>query len=157
MKKLLVASMMVALVMALGTGTALALNKSNTGCGLGYIIFKENPDTVLFQIFAATTNGTSCNQTFGMSTGTLECQQPTVVASIELQEFVAANMDTLAQDMATGEGETLATLAELMEVPSAERDGFYSTLQHNFASIFTHADIQSAEVIDNIAEVTEAS
>jgi hypothetical protein len=157
MKKLLVASMLVALVMALGTGTAFALNKNNTGCGLGYIIFKENPDTVLFQIFAATTNGTSSNQTFGMSTGTLECQQPTVVASIELQEFVAANMDTLAQDMATGEGETLATLAELMEVPSADRDRFYATLQDNFASIYTHGDIQSAEVIDNIVQVTEAS
>jgi hypothetical protein len=59
--------------------------------------------------------------------------------------------------MATGEGETLATLAEFMEVPSAEREGFYAALQDNFASIYTHADIQSAEVIDNIVEVTQES
>ena len=38
------------------------------GCGLGSMIF--DPDSGFTQIFAATTNGTSGNQTFGISTGT---------------------------------------------------------------------------------------
>lgn len=45
--------------------------RSNCGCGLGYILFKDpkNPG-ILIQVFAATTNGTFGNQTFGISSGT---------------------------------------------------------------------------------------
>ncbi len=61
-------------------------------------------------------------------------------------------METLAQDMATGSGESLVTLAELMEVPAEKRGAFYASLQSNFTKIYTSSDVQSAEVIDNISK-----
>lgn len=153
MKRLVVVVVLV-LVMAFGTGLALA-DKANTGCGLGHLLFKGKDDSVLMQVFAVTTNGTSGNQTFGITTGTLECEKPAKFVSNErLNEFVASNMDSLARDMATGQGESLSTLAELMEVPAGDRAEFYATLQRNFSNIFTSGNVQSAEVIDNIAKVT---
>ncbi len=53
-------------------------------------------------------------------------------------------MDNLAKDIAAGHGETLDTLAELMEVPLQERAEFYSRLQTNFSNIFTSTDIQAS-------------
>src|SRR6186713_935077 len=41
------------------------------GCGLGSMIFE--PDSGFTQVFAATTNGTSGNQTFGITSGTSNC------------------------------------------------------------------------------------
>jgi hypothetical protein len=157
MKKLFVVCV-VAFVFIVSLGVAHAVNKDNTGCGLGYLIFKDSGDSTAIESIAVTTNGTFGNQTFGITTGTLECSQPASFVSNErLNEFVASNMDTIARDIAAGDGEALATLAELMEVPSVERDEFFSTLQKNFSEIFTSEDIQSAQVIDNIVNVITKS
>ena len=153
MKKVLVV-FLVAAVLFVSIGVANAVNKDNTGCGLGYILFKDAGDSTTIQSLAVTTNGTSGNQTFGITTGTLECSQPASFVSNErLNDFVASNMDTIAQDIAAGDGEALVTLAELMEVPSANRPEFFSVLQKNFSAIFTAEDIQSAQVIDNIVTI----
>lgn len=152
-KRLIILSIMV-LAILLTVGVAGAVNKSNTGCGLGYLLFKDAGDSTLLEILAVTTNGTSGNQTFGMTTGTLECKQPaSFVKSERLNEFVAKNMDNLATDIAAGQGEALETLAELLEVPTAQRADFGTTLQANFGTIFSSDDIQSAQVIDNIVKV----
>src|SRR5688572_24022634 len=59
-------------VIALGV-PGLAMAKGGThpmaGCGLGYVLFGHNDNTPIMQVLAATTNGTSGNQTFGMTTG----------------------------------------------------------------------------------------
>lgn len=136
-----------------GIAAAQSSFTQNVGCGLGSIAMKER-DTILHQVLAVTTNGTFGNQTFGITSGTLECQKPAKFAENEkLNVFVAANMDNLAMDMAAGHGESLVTLAELMEVPAEGRDGFYSSLQQNFKKIYTSSSIESADVIDNIAKV----
>ena len=68
-----------------------------------------------------------------------------------LLEFTAANLDNLARDIAVGQGESLDTLAELLEVPAAERGLFYYRLQSDFAAIFPATDVTAAAVIDRIA------
>lgn len=138
-----------------GVAAAQSSYDTNTGCGLGNMLFQEiGQDKTLFQILAVTTNGILGNQTFGITSGTLECQMPArFVENEKLNTFVAANMDSLAMDMAAGNGESLVTLAELMEVPAESRAGFYASLQQNFKKIYTSADIESAGVIDNIAKV----
>ncbi|MDA8168484.1 MAG: DUF3015 family protein [Nitrospiraceae bacterium] len=125
----------------------------NVGCGLGTMLLEKSKDSILIEILAATTNATLGNQTFGISSGTLGCRQPARWASNELNQFVAANMDSLAKDIAAGKGESLDTLAELMKIPSGGRAAFYSKLQANFAKIFTSENVQSADVIDNIVSV----
>ena len=78
----------------------------NTGCGLGTMLFEGGAnDSSLLQAFQATTNGTSGAQTFGISSGTSECDQPKkFVQNERLNEFVYANLDTLAKDIAQGGG-----------------------------------------------------
>jgi hypothetical protein len=45
--------------------TTASFANANTGCGLGNQVI-TNQDSVLMQLFAVTTNGTSGNQTFGI-------------------------------------------------------------------------------------------
>ncbi|MGE5189438.1 MAG: DUF3015 family protein [Gemmatimonadota bacterium] len=138
--------------MAAGSGVA----RSNVGCGLGTMLFQSNADdSSLLQAFQATTNGTFGNQTFGVTSGTSECKQPTkFVKNDRVSEFVFANLDDLAKDIANGKGETLDTLAELMGVPAAEREGFSRNLKAHFAEIFPGAGVEYAQVVDAIVRVS---
>ena len=139
-------------------GTALAAGQAarNTGCGLGTMLWGNKADGSVFsQSLQATTNGTFGNQTFGITSGTLGCEQPTkVAANKRLMEFTTNNLDNLARDMARGHGESLATLAELMAVTPAQRPAFYATLQSHFGDIFTDGNVTSAAVLDRIATAT---
>ncbi len=126
----------------------------NTGCGLGTLVIPGDKDSVIMQVLQATTNGTFGTQTFGITSGTSNCVKPNSIASTEkLEKFVAANMDTLAKDIAGGHGEALDTVAELLQIPTADRSRFCATLKDNFSRIYTSEKIQSGEVIDHIIEV----
>ncbi len=132
---------------------ALAENRSNTGCGLGTLVLGDTgfSDSTLGQSFIVTTNGTSGNQTFGITSGTSNCSSPSsFVQNEKVHEFVAANMDNLAKNIAMGKGESLDTLAELMEVPEGKRLSLYTRLQDNFAAIYPSADVQAAHVVDTV-------
>ncbi|OIO58490.1 MAG: hypothetical protein COX57_08910 [Alphaproteobacteria bacterium CG_4_10_14_0_2_um_filter_63_37] len=157
MKKLLVAAVAVPALMLAAAPAALAGGKDNVGCGLGTQVFgSKMNNSLVFQVLAATTNGISANQTFGISTGTLGCDKPSTVASNErLNEYVQGNMDLLARDIAMGKGETLDALAELMGVQAGSQSLFNLTLQANFAQIFPSEGVQSAHVIDAIVRVTQ--
>jgi hypothetical protein len=152
MKKLLVVAVVFA-VMAFAVGSAFAAgSNTNTGCGLGSLAWQGKADSTLFQAFEATTNGTSGSQTFGITTGTSNCTTPSKFVSNErTNEFVVANMDNLAKDIARGSGETLEAFADLMQVPTGERAAFYQKLQTSFAKIFTSEDVVLASVMDNVA------
>lgn len=146
MKKVLCAAVS---VVVLGfSGAAMA---DNIGCGVGAMVFPD-ADSVVKQVLAATTNGILGNQTFGITSGTLGCEKPASIASTpRLERFVAANMDAIARDIAAGSGETLSTLAELLQV--SDRDAFGASLKANFAKIYPAADVQAGQVIDAIIAV----
>ncbi|OCL97172.1 DUF3015 family protein [Arcobacter porcinus] len=133
-----------------GLSTSLFAN-ANTGCGLGSIVIKDQ-STTLMQVLAVTTNGTSGNQTFGITSGTLNCKQPSsFVSNDKLHRFVNENMDELAMDISSGNGETLLTVASLMNVKN--NDAFFAKLQANFSEIYSNENVSSAEVIDTIAKL----
>ncbi len=124
----------------------------NTGCGLGSMII-ENQNTVAKQVLAAITNGTFGNQTFGITTGTLNCNKPyTVVSNEKIEKFVADNMDALAIDIASGSGENLDTLSTMMNIQ--DKAVFSETLKANFSKIYSSTNVTSADVIDAIATIT---
>ena len=149
MKKFLLTLVLVSLIVMPAT-LSFAANKQNTGCGLGYLVMQGN-DGLLFQVLAVTTNGTFGNQTFGISSGTLECEKPSKFASREqINNYVAENMDNLANDIASGQGEYLNTLAVLMEVPEGSRMEFYVKLQSNFSQIYPSTNVTSVDVLTNI-------
>jgi hypothetical protein len=152
MKKIL-ATLTAVGILAL-SGQSLAVDKSNTGCGLGYMIFKDYKDSVLTEVLAVTTNNILWNQTLGITSGTSECKRPSeFVKNDRLFKFVSENMDQLASDIASGNGETLETVAELMNIPEDKRDVFYSKAQENFDKIYSSKNVQSADVIDQLAKI----
>jgi len=145
MKKLLLVASATALL------TTASFANPNTGCGLGNQII-TNQDSVAMQVFAVTTNGTSGNQTFGITSGTSGCAKPAkFVSNDKANEFVAGNMDALALDISNGQGEALETLAVLLNV--SNKDHFASVLQTNFDKIYTSSKVSSADVIDNIVSL----
>ena len=114
--------------------TASLYANENTGCGLGSLIIK-NQSTTALQVLAATTNGTSGNQTFGITSGTSNCAKPNnFVSNDKLNRFVSENMDELAMDISSGKGETLSTVAKLMNVENTS--DFSAKLQANFSTIY---------------------
>jgi hypothetical protein len=136
---------------------AFAVDRSNVGCGLGSMLFKDQ-DGVLSHAFAATTNGTFGNQTFGITSGTLECAKPaSFTANEKLNSFVSDNMDNLAVDISKGSGEYLTTLAVLMDTPVEARPELYRLLQSNFAAIYTSESVTSLDVLTNIERIVTAS
>jgi hypothetical protein len=145
---------MAAAISTMAVLPALALETSYgaAGCGLGSMVFGSQSGPV--QVVAATTNGTSGNQTFGITSGTLNCGKGILAAKdTRVNEFVALNMDSLSLSIAKGEGESLETLIELMGVPVPQRDAVSAKLQANFHGIFTAEDVVAAQVVDHIVAV----
>jgi hypothetical protein len=144
MKKLIVS---IAAVAALSSAAFAGVN-SQTGCGLGAMIIKDDSSAVLLAL-QATTNGTSANQTFGITSGTSGCKKTKFVMNERAEEFVASNMDQLAKEIAMGHGESVDTLAELLSVE--DKEAFASALQSNYNSIYSADDVKMAEVLDTIS------
>ncbi len=161
MKKLIVTVILTAAVVSIFpssmafAGTA----QHNTGCGVGTALFKNSAnDSAVLQVIQGFLNWfgpLSLVQIIGITAGTAECEKPKKFAGGDrVNEFVAANMDNLAHDIAKGRGETLDAFADLLRIPVAERPEFYSQLQSGFSSIYTSPDVQMSSVLDNIAAVS---
>jgi hypothetical protein len=122
----------------------------NIGCGFGTQIF-EGKDDLLFQVLGATLNGCFGNQTFGISSNTLGCKSNQVITvDHRVNMFAGANLDRLAREMATGEGEALQSLAVLLKIQDADRDAFYQLTQENFGTIFPTDEITAGEMLQNL-------
>lgn len=122
-----------------------------TGCGFGTMVW-EGQSGIAPQVLAVTTNGTSGNQTFGITSGTLGCEQQGTV-SAPVAHFMSQNLDRLARDVARGEGEALETLAVLMEIDEQDRPAFYATVHANFEEIFPSADVSAGEAAESLYAV----
>lgn len=136
---------------------SLALANDNVGgCGWGSKLF-DNQKGVAPQVLAVTTNGTSGNQTFGISSGTSGCSQDGVVRSAwKTAAFIDANMNRLALDMSRGEGESLTALGSLMGVSPSDQPAFNSALQSNFNHVFSSSTVSSNEIALSVKNVLAA-
>ncbi|MCA9547482.1 MAG: DUF3015 family protein [Myxococcales bacterium] len=130
MKKLLGASLAVAMVFGAGAGVAMA-KYGTAGCGLGSMLFDGN--TKGKQILAATTNGIFGIQTFAITSGTSNCTAGGIVKADKQQEaFVEANFESLQRDLAAGEGEYLAAFSGLLGCSDDATPALASFAQENF-------------------------
>lgn len=112
MKKFLLTLLVVTLAI-LPTYIAAKDGYGAAGCGLGSVVITENKK--VHQVIAATVNGTLGNQTFGISTGTLNCKTASLAQKQKAQEiFVHVNYRYLEQEFAQGSGERVGALASLM-------------------------------------------
>lgn len=147
MKKMIVFG---ALVLSMGvTSSAFAGGYGAAGCGLGTMLFHGKNDKVS-QVLSATTNGTAGNQTFGITTGTSNCDSSgLVVASKEADSYAAKNYDSLTKELATGTGEHLATLASLLGYSQVEL-GAYS--RAHYGEIFATDGTTSTEMLSALVK-----
>lgn len=135
--------MMVSAVQADAYGTA--------GCGLGSIVFGDEGGII--QILAATTNGTSANQTFAITSGTSNCGGG-VVGEASAKAFIETNREALTKDIARGQGETITSLSTLAGCTDDAAVG--ASLQKNFDQIFPQASMSDTAVSQSVVDALRA-
>lgn len=140
MKKLIAGA-----ILAASSSVVLAAN-GPAGCGLGSTVIFPDANEWHEHVLAATTNGTSGNQTFGMTSGTLGCEAANGPLA-GVQSFMDNNMDQLAAETAKGQGETLSALTELVGVSAVDSAEFAALMQSNFDSMFS-TEATSASAYD---------
>jgi hypothetical protein len=135
----------------------LAMAADNVGgCGVGSMVFKGQKG-IAPQVLAVTTNGSTGNQTFGITSGTLGCTQDGVVTSnMKTAMFIESNKDQLARDMSVGSGETLAALSHLLGVETQDQVAFNRLAKNNVARIFTTESVATEQVVASLREVLSA-
>jgi hypothetical protein len=127
-----------------------AAKYGTAGCGLGSLIF--SPGSGFTQIFAATTNGSSANQTFGITSGTSNCD--TGPSSATAKNYVQANRVALAKDISRGKGATLSALSEVAGCSDSKAVGL--KLRKNFKRIFPNAKVEDAAVSDSVVKLLKS-
>ena len=132
MKKVYLASAMMGAAMILA---APAQAVDSTGCGLGSMAWRGQRG-IGPQVLAATTNGSFGTQTFGITFGTSGCDpdgRVTGGTGKMVLAFMENNMEQFAMDAAAGRGETIETLAGIVNMDS-EKLG--ELTKENFAVLF---------------------
>lgn len=154
-KKVLILS--VAVLFSMQAGLAMAAGNPDTGpgCGLGKIAWENYPHqkVIGIQTMEATTNGLMGNQTFGISSGTSGCTNDGKFwAEQKVNAFASLNFENLAQDMAQGRGEHLASLATLMGIPAAQQPAFFAMTQEKYASLVAAGETSPVALVKALNE-----
>ncbi len=118
------------------------------GCGLGSVVFGASGN----QVSAATTNGTSYNQPFAITSGTSNCvQTPEETAYLQQREFLSANLVSLEKELAQGGGETPRALLEIIGCQKDKLAGTDSQLATHYSVIFNEPGV--TQILGNIKQV----
>jgi hypothetical protein len=115
-----------------------AANPDNgPGCGLGKLAWMDygGPKQIAPQVMMATTNGTFGSQTFGISSGTSGCTNDGLIMKNKHINLTSNAFENLAQEMAQGQGEHLASLATLLGVPEEAQPDFFALVQEKYATL----------------------
>ncbi len=132
------------------TSTAGAVD-STGGCGLGSMAWRGQSG-IIPQSLAMTTNHWFSN-TIGVTLGTSGCDpngRITGGTGRMTLAFLQDNMEQFAMDAAAGKGETIDTLAGILDVDS-EKLG--KDIQQNFAYIFPNDNVEVAEVTIKVMDI----
>ena len=151
MKKFYVLSAAAAMVFAASGAEAV----DSTGCGLGSMAWRGQSGPVP-QVLAVTTNGLTGSQTFGITFGTSGCDpngRITGGTQRMVFHFIENNMEQYALDAARGEGETLDTIAGML---NTDKNVFAEKSQQNFAAIFPNENVDAVYVTTKIFEIIKA-
>lgn len=151
MKRVLFASLL-----AVTSASAFAEAPGGPNCGWGNMLFKGHSG-MPSHFVASTTNGTSGNATFGMTSGTNGCSTSGVLTYGGKPMLVLSGiMDELSEDMAKGEGEALTTYAVVLGVAPEDRAHFAAVTRAHFSEIFSAADVNEQQVHEATLAVLKA-
>ena len=151
MKRILLGTLLAAVSI-----NALAEAPGGPNCGWGNMLFKGQRGGVA-HFLASTTNGTSGNATFGMTSGTNGCSTNGTL-TYGGRPMIALNgmMDELSEDMAKGNGEALTTYAVVLGVAPEDREHFAAVTHEHFQQIFSKADVTADDVHNNTLAVLKS-
>jgi hypothetical protein len=141
----------VALAAVLAIGSTAAFADNDAGCGIGSEIWAGQSGKVA-KLLAATTNGLFANQLFGITFGTLGCSGSGTVTA-QVVTFTNENAESLARDMAVGQGESLNVLAELLNIKAEDKAHFFAVSKQNFAEIYSTENKDSYQVLTSLQAV----
>ena len=136
---------------------ALASNANaydSTGCGLGSMAWRGQSG-IIPQVAAVTTNGIAM-QTFAITTGTSGCDpngRVTGGTGRMLFAFLENNMEQFAFDASVGQGETLVTIAGILNVDEAELS---AKIHNNFGTLFASNDVDAVDLTLSIMSIAKA-
>lgn len=142
MKKIYLLSAVAAGLIALSSN---ANAYDSTGCGLGSMAWRGQSGIVP-QVLAVTTNGIFGTQTFGITTGTSGCDPNGRVSGGTgrmLLSFLENNMEQFAFDASVGHGETLVTVAGIL---NADVNELSAKIHSNFGTLFASNDVDAVEL-----------
>ena len=126
-----------------------------TGCGLGSMAWRGDSGVVP-QLGAVITNTLTGTQTFGISSGTSGCDPNGYITGGTqrmVYNFIENNMEQYALDAAKGEGETIATIAGILNLDEAK---VAEASQQHFAELFPNQDADAVYVTVKLLEVLKA-
>ncbi len=152
MKKILTTAIVCA---GLSIATSAHAVDSTGGCGLGSMAWRGQSG-IIPQSLAMTTNGFFGSNTFGVTFGTSGCDpngRITGGTGRMMLAFLQDNMEQFAMDAAAGRGETIETLAGIMNVDSKTLG---EEVQKNFAYIFPNDNVEAVDVTMRVMEVAHA-
>ncbi len=146
MKKIIAGSLLI-----LASSSAFAVAPGGGGCGWGNALF-EGQSGPAPHVLAITTNGTSGNNTFGMTTGTNGCDVSGKLG-YSGKSMLASVMDEFSEDAAKGEGEALTAVSVAMGIQPADRAKFAQLTHDNFNTIFPDKDVTAEQVYNSLQQV----
>ncbi|MDF3936754.1 DUF3015 domain-containing protein [Pseudomonas citronellolis] len=142
-------------VLASASLLAQADDTSGKGCGWGQMVF-DGQRGLFPHLLATTTNGTSGNATFGLTSGTNGCDSNVRIGYSGRSWFAMNGMlDNIAEDMANGHGDALDAYATLLGVEAKDRAHFAQVTQQHFGEIFASKDATSEQVYTNTLSVMQ--
>lgn len=150
MKKLYLSVLAVGMMTFASNASAI----DSTGCGLGSMAWRGQSG-IAPQVLAATTNGLFGSQTFGITFGTSGCDpngRVTGGTGKMMLAFLENNMEQYAMDAAAGHGETIETLAGILNMDS-EKLGEMS--KQNFATLFPNENVDAVTLTLNVLEMVK--
>lgn len=148
MKKLMTGAILMA-----ASSSVFAVAPGGPDCGWGNMLFEGDSGPVHF--VATTTNGTSGNKTFGMTSGTNGCSMDGAL-TYGGESMLGGIMDEFSQDVAMGHGEALNAVAVLMGVAAEDRQTFAEVTHENFAVIFPNENVTAKDVMTSLESVMKA-
>ncbi|OFZ48367.1 MAG: hypothetical protein A2381_04190 [Bdellovibrionales bacterium RIFOXYB1_FULL_37_110] len=120
---------------------------SSDGCGLGWQVTKN-------KTFSATTTRMTTNAfvppTFGMTSGTIGCEQHGLAKKEAEQLYYAnANIQNLSVELALGQGEYVDGLAQVL---GCDVSAFSASMQANYPHIST---VNGQSLLDSVKHVVK--
>lgn len=135
------------LVLAGSSLTAFAGAAGGEGCGWGQLLFEGQSGTPI-HVLAITTNGTSANNTFGVTTGTNGCSSSgTITYGGKEMINVSLLMDEFSEDVARGDGEVITSVAVSLGIKPEDRPRFKQAMHDNFNTLFPSENVTTDQLL----------